>query len=140
VPTASVQTTFYYRRHMEIWAALLALTDRDEPVDPLTVVAELGRRGVAQEFEVCGGATAYVHSLPTMSGPAANVTAYADRVIELSALRRKRRAAHDLLEAIAKEDYQAVEETEQRLTAIPLPGARSVPDGLKAVTGRREAA
>ena len=57
---------FYLPKHGAIFKAMVALADRSEPVDALTVSAELERQG---ELAQVGG-TAYVHSLPS-SVPAA---------------------------------------------------------------------
>jgi replicative DNA helicase len=75
---------FYFGKHELIFRTMLALTDNNEPVDALTVSAELDRRG---ELEQIGG-TAYVHSLPTSVPSAAHARQYAQIVRDRAKLRR----------------------------------------------------
>ena len=63
---------------------MLALADRSEPVDALTVSAELERQG---ELAQVGG-TAYVHSLPSSVPAAAHVSQYGQIVRDRAKLRR----------------------------------------------------
>ena len=75
---------FYREAHRLIFAAMRYVADRNEPVDLVTVSAELRRRG--QLEEVGGGEylTALMNEVPT----AANVPRYAAIVAEKSVLRR----------------------------------------------------
>jgi replicative DNA helicase len=75
---------FYFPKHQAIFRAMLALTDKSEPVDALTVSAELERQN---ELEQVGG-TAYVHSLPTSVPSAAHARQYAQIVHDRAQLRR----------------------------------------------------
>jgi replicative DNA helicase len=75
---------FYFPKHQAIFRAMLALTDKSEPVDALTVSAELERQS---ELEQVGG-TAYVHSLPTSVPSAAHARQYAQIVRDRAQLRR----------------------------------------------------
>src|SRR5882757_510976 len=75
---------FYFPKHQAIFRAMLALTDKCEPVDALTVSAELERQS---ELEQVGG-TAYVHSLPTSVPSAAHARQYAQIVRDRAQLRR----------------------------------------------------
>jgi replicative DNA helicase len=75
---------FYREAHRKIFQAILALDDRKEPVDMITLSNELKRM---EEFETVGGVsalTALVDRVPT----AANVEFYAQIVKEKSAARR----------------------------------------------------
>ena len=75
---------FYFPKHQQIFKAMLALQDRTEPVDALTVSAELERQGMLDEV----GGTAYVHSLPTSVPSAGHARNYAQIVRDRSQLRR----------------------------------------------------
>jgi replicative DNA helicase len=75
---------FYLPKHGSIFRAMLALADKSEPVDALTVSAELDRQG---ELEQVGG-TAYVHSLPSSVPSAAHAAQYAQIVRDRARLRR----------------------------------------------------
>ena len=75
----------YYRpAHETIHAAILALYGRQEPADPITVAAELTKRG---ELERVGG-TGYLHTLVNSVPTAANAEYYAEIVHERAVLRR----------------------------------------------------
>jgi replicative DNA helicase len=63
---------------------MLSLTDKSEPVDALTVSAELERQG---ELEQVGG-TAYIHTLPSSVPSAAHARQYAQIVRDRAQLRR----------------------------------------------------
>ena len=75
---------FYLPKHAAIFKAMLALADRSEPVDALTVSAELDRQS---ELDQVGG-TAYIHSLPGGVPSAGHATQYAQIVRDRAQLRR----------------------------------------------------
>jgi replicative DNA helicase len=75
---------FYLPKHGSIFRAMVALADKSQPVDALTVSAELDRQG---ELEQVGG-TAYVHSLPSRVPSAAHVSRYGEIVRDRAQLRR----------------------------------------------------
>jgi replicative DNA helicase len=75
---------FYFPKHQAIFRAMLSLTDKSEPVDALTVSAELERQG---EIEQVGG-TAYIHTLPSSVPSAAHARQYAQIVRDRAQLRR----------------------------------------------------
>jgi replicative DNA helicase len=74
----------YVPRHETIFTAILELYARDEPVDAVTVAAELARRG---DMAGIGGPT-YLHTLLSSVPTAANAGYYAKIVRERSVLRR----------------------------------------------------
>jgi replicative DNA helicase len=81
----TVQAADYYRpAHEVIHDAIIDLYGRGEPADPITVAAELGRRG---ELERIGGAP-YLHTLSANVPIAANAGYYAEIVREKAILRR----------------------------------------------------
>ena len=75
---------FYRPSHEIIHDAIIDLYGRGEPADPVTVAAELGRRG---ELERVGGAP-YLHTLSANVPIAANAGYYAEIVREKAILRR----------------------------------------------------
>ncbi|WP_374725136.1 replicative DNA helicase [Nocardioides marmoribigeumensis] len=77
-------TDFYKPAHETIFDSVLDLYGRGEPVDPVTIAAELGRRG---ELVRAGGAP-YLHTLTASVPIAANAGYYAEIVREKAVLRR----------------------------------------------------
>lgn len=75
---------FYRPSHETIYQAILDLYAKGEPADPITVGAELTRRG---EIAKVGGA-AYLHTLVQSVPTAANAEYYAEIVHERAVLRR----------------------------------------------------
>ncbi len=75
---------FYRPAHEAIHDAIIDLYGRSEPADPITVTAELQRRG---ELQRVGGAP-YLHTLSANVPIAANAGYYADIVREKAVLRR----------------------------------------------------
>jgi replicative DNA helicase len=77
-------TDFYRPAHQLVFDAALDLYGRGEPVDPVTVSAELTRSGQLQRI---GGAS-YLHTLVASVPTAANAAFYARIVAEKAVLRR----------------------------------------------------
>ncbi|RJQ83463.1 replicative DNA helicase [Pseudonocardiaceae bacterium YIM PH 21723] len=75
---------FYRPAHQSIYDCVLDLYGRGEPADPITVSAELERRG---ELMRVGGAP-YLHTLIATVPTAANAGYYAEIVAEKAVLRR----------------------------------------------------
>lgn len=75
---------FYRPSHETIYQAILDLYAKGEPADPITVGAELTRRG---EISKVGGAS-YLHTLVQSVPTAANAEYYAEIVHERAVLRR----------------------------------------------------
>ncbi|MEA2404910.1 MAG: replicative helicase, partial [Thermoleophilaceae bacterium] len=77
---------FYRERHRLIYKTMMRLKEKTdpEPIDVLTVTAELDRQG---ELDEAGG-TAYVHSLPNLVPAAGNVRQYG-KIVKDHALMRK---------------------------------------------------
>ncbi|WP_100513981.1 replicative DNA helicase [Mycobacteroides abscessus] len=75
---------FYRPNHQSIYEAILDLYGRGEPADPVTVYAELERRGQSRRI---GGAP-YLHTLTQTVPTAANAGYYAGIVAEKALLRR----------------------------------------------------
>ncbi|MFH8367976.1 replicative DNA helicase [Streptomyces sp. NPDC018031] len=75
---------FYRPAHETVYQAILDLYAKGEPADPITVAAELTRRG---EIARVGGAS-YLHTLVQSVPTAANAEYYAEIVHERAVLRR----------------------------------------------------
>ncbi|TDQ05215.1 replicative DNA helicase [Labedaea rhizosphaerae] len=75
---------FYRPAHQSVYDCVLDLYGRGEPADPITVAAELERRG---ELRRVGGAP-YLHTLIATVPTAANASYYAEIVAEKAILRR----------------------------------------------------
>ncbi|MCW4354846.1 replicative DNA helicase [Hoyosella sp. YIM 151337] len=75
---------FYRPAHQNIYDCILDLYGRGEPADPVTVAADLERRG---ELRRIGGAP-YLHTLISTVPTAANAGYYAEIVAEKAILRR----------------------------------------------------
>lgn len=75
---------FYRESHRKIFAALLALSDKNEPADLVTLTAELKERG---ELDAVGGG-AYLATLVDYVPTAANI-AYYCRLVKEKAVARK---------------------------------------------------
>ncbi|MFF4405147.1 replicative DNA helicase [Streptomyces sp. NPDC001262] len=75
---------FYRPAHETVYQAILDLYAKGEPADPITVAAELTKRG---EINRVGGA-AYLHTLVQSVPTAANAEYYAEIVHERAVLRR----------------------------------------------------
>lgn len=75
---------FYRPNHQAIYETVLGLFGKDEPADPITVAAELGKTG---GLERIGGAP-YLHTLIASVPTAANAGYYANIVREKAVLRR----------------------------------------------------
>lgn len=75
---------FYRPAHQAVYDCVLDLYGRGEPADPITVAAELERRG---ELRRVGGAP-YLHTLIATVPTAANAGYYAEIVAEKAILRR----------------------------------------------------
>ena len=108
---------FYVARHQRVYAAALALLERRERIDPLTIQMELARR---EELDRVGGA-AYLRELAGLVPTAVEIERYARRVADRSLLRRLLLAARD----IAAEAYDeptdialTLDRAEQRIFAL----------------------
>ncbi|MFC8077033.1 replicative DNA helicase [Streptomyces sp. NPDC057307] len=75
---------FYRPAHETVFQAILDLYAKGEPADPITVAAELTKRG---EITRVGGAS-YLHTLVQSVPTAANASYYAEIVHERAVLRR----------------------------------------------------
>ncbi len=97
---------FYRPQHESIFDIVMDLYARGEPADPITVTAELGRKGDLQRV----GGAAYVHSLTASVPTTANATHYARIVREKAQLRRLVSAGTRIVQLGYSEDGGDVDE------------------------------
>ena len=108
---------FYRGAHREIFGAVLALARARESIDPLTVRAELERRGAIER----AGGVAYLMSLVDGMPRATHVAAYA-RIVRDHALRRQLVTVGDQLRARSSDRSRSarelIEEAERSIFAL----------------------
>ncbi len=95
---------FYRERHAWLYEAMMALHDRREPLDFVTVVDELERRGHLAEV----GGPAYITDLISGTPSAMYIDHYA-RIVERTALLRRLIAAAGQIAELAYDDSQEVD-------------------------------
>ncbi|HZO87865.1 MAG TPA: replicative DNA helicase [Chthonomonadaceae bacterium] len=100
---------FYRDAHRYIFEAMLALAERDEPVDLITLSEELRAKN---QYENIGG-DLYLLSLMEAPSTAANVEHYAKMVEEKSILRRLLDAGTQL-QGLAYEEYDTIDDVVDR--------------------------
>ncbi|GGZ23786.1 replicative DNA helicase [Streptomyces poonensis] len=119
---------FYKPAHETIFQAILDVYAKGEPADPITIAAELTKRG---EITKVGGA-AYLHTLVQTVPTAANAEYYAEIVHERAVLRRLVEAGtritqmgyagdDDVDEIVNRAQAEIYAVTEQRTTEDYLP-------------------
>ena len=108
---------FYKRAHSEIFKAMVALTERGEPIDAVTLSEELKKTNILDE---CGGLE-MISRLASSVPSAANVIYYANMVKSFSI---RRTAIHEASEVInnaydtEKNLDEFIDETEQRILSM----------------------
>jgi replicative DNA helicase len=104
---------FYRESHAKIYRAARALYGRGEPVDAITLVDELERRG---ELEEVGGRVR-IHELAALVPAASNAAHYARIVRDMATLRGLVRAGHEIarlgLERQGEDTVELVDRAEQ---------------------------
>ncbi|MBI2773198.1 MAG: replicative DNA helicase [Chloroflexi bacterium] len=108
---------FYVARHQRIYATALALLERRERIDPLTVQLELERR---EELDRAGGA-AYLREITEAVPVSLDIERHARVVADRSLLRRLLGAAKDIAADAYDEPTDialALDRAEQRLFAL----------------------
>lgn len=111
-----VPEDFYSDRHQHLFAAMVSIYNRGEPVDPITVQDELTKTGRLEEV---GGLT-YLTSLINLVPTTANVLQYAEIVEEKATLRRLQTAARRIVdECYTTEDVEStLQEAEKSIFAV----------------------
>jgi hypothetical protein len=100
---------FYRPTHQEVFDALVAMSDRDEPIDLVTLQEELRRRC---KLDDCGG-TEYLMSLVNSVPTAANVEYYAKIVKQKSVLRNLISAGTQIIGLATNEEEEIAGTTER---------------------------
>ena len=98
---------FYKKSHSDIYEAMLELNDRREPIDLITLTAQLKKRGVFDEI----GGTAYLADLASGVPTAAHITQYAQIV-------RDHFIKRQLISASAKVSQSAFDDTADVRTVL----------------------
>lgn len=108
---------FYHSANRRVFTAILALSDRSEPVDLITVTDELRSEG---ELDIVGGA-GYVSSLTNTVPTSANVEYYARIVREASVRRNLIRISSEIISSAYDDSGDSrlvIEEAEKRIFEI----------------------
>jgi replicative DNA helicase len=108
---------FYRSAHRKVFEALLEIYGRGEPVDAITAVEELKRRGALEEV---GGHLA-IHELVERVPTPAAAPSYARIVAETALLRRLISAAADIMESAysaPEEPERVADQAEQRIYEV----------------------
>jgi replicative DNA helicase len=104
---------FYRDAHRVIFEAILALAEKDEPVDAITLSEELRTRG---QFDAVGGQT-YLLILMEAPSTAANIEYYARLVEEKSILRRLMDAGTQI-QGLAHSEFDTIDDVVDRAEKI----------------------
>ena len=104
---------FYRPAHQQVFDALSALSERDEPADLITVQEELRKRG---KLEDCGG-TEYLMALLDSTPTAANIEHYA-RIVEQKSILRKLIAAGTEIIGMASDESEDVDTVTDRVERL----------------------
>jgi replicative DNA helicase len=108
---------FYRERHRLIYKAIIALQSASEPIDTLTVAAQLAETG---DIEEAGGKD-YVETLVERIPAIANTKQYGQIVKENSLLRNLLRASQEIQESIATREgdpKELLERAQQRVFEV----------------------
>ena len=110
-------SSFYKPAHQRIFTAMIALFERSEPVDLITLIEELRRRG---ELEKVGGEY-YLTELTTRVTTAANMEYHAHIVLEKALMRQLISASSEIASRAYQETEDALDlldEAEQKVFQI----------------------
>ena len=140
------EEAFYTAKHQKVYAAMLSLFERGNPVDLITLTEELKRRG---EIDAVGGAY-YLTELTTKVASAANVEYHARIIAEKSLLRKMIETmssligkaydtsadAFELLDEVERDIFR-ISDTELRRPAASLNAViKQTMERLEAIHGR----
>ena len=95
---------FFLLRHAYIWQAFARLTERDEPIDPLTVSEELSNMRLLNDI----GGTAYLVNLINKTPTSVYAEVYG-RIVERTALRRRMMEVADKIRELAFDEEKNIE-------------------------------
>lgn len=106
---------FYRERHVWLYQAMLALNERREPLDFVTIVDELERHGQLEEI----GGPAFLTDLISNTPTALFIDHYA-RIVEREAVRRRLISAAGKVAELAYDEGQEVDDVVDRAEQIIL--------------------
>ena len=133
------EADFYRQDHRMIWRAIVELTNRGQPTDPVT----LGDWFHSHGLDDMVGGTAYIVELANNTPSAANIGAYADIVHEKSVLRQlidaSSQIASDSFNTEGRSCEDIVSAAEERIFRIAENGARGGRAFVPMTTAAREA-
>ena len=116
-------TDFYREDHQRIYRAMLALLDQSRPVDPITMVDELGRDGSLGKV----GGEIYIKELEVTSPGAANIRHYAAIIREGSLKRNIAMVGNEMTESVlttsGKTGRELLDEAEGKLFRLAEQGS-----------------
>ncbi|EJF09135.1 DnaB-like helicase N-terminal domain-containing protein, partial [Pontibacter sp. BAB1700] len=125
-------SSFYKEAHQRIFKAILALFDKSEPIDILTVTHELRENG---ELELAGGAY-YVTQLTTRVNSAANIEYHA-RIITENSIKRDLISISSEVLSSAFEDttdvFELLDKTEAKLYEVSESNIRKNFDDMRSL-------
>ncbi len=111
------ETAFYKPAHQQIFAAMIGLFERSEPVDLITLIDELRRRG---QLEKIGGEV-YLTELTTKITSSANIEFHAHIVLEKALMRQLISSSSEVINRAFHETEDALDlldQAEQRIFQI----------------------
>lgn len=111
------ETAFYKPAHQQIFAAMVGLFERSEPVDLITLVEELRRRGQLDKM----GGEVYLTELTSRTTSAANIEFHAHIVLEKALMRQLIASSSEVINRAYRETEDALDlldEAEQRIFQI----------------------
>ena len=125
-------SSFYKEAHQRIFKAILALFDKSEPIDILTVTHQLREQG---ELELAGGAY-YVTQLTTRVNSAANIEYHA-RIITENSIKRDLISISSEVLSSAFEDttdvFELLDKTEAKLYEVSESNIRKNFDDMRSL-------
>jgi replicative DNA helicase len=111
------ESALYQTAHRKIYSAILALYERGEPADQVTITEELGSRGQLEDV----GGPAYIASLAGEMATATNAEYHAKIVLERALRRRLIDAATQTVTECYEETedvHEVIDRAEQRVFSI----------------------
>jgi replicative DNA helicase len=127
-----VPEDFYDMRHECIFAAMLAIDTRGQPVDLVTVDEEMRRAGTMARLQASGGA-AYLSDLSNRVATAANIEHHARIVRAASIKRRLIAVAEGVIADGLDPEVEATEQLERAQRAVFEVATRSSARGAKSL-------
>lgn len=106
--------TFYKTAHQKIFEAVVALFEKNEPVDSVTLIGELRRRGTLEEI----GGPLYITDLTMKVTTAANVEYHAHIILEKALMRGLIETSSEIVSRAYNETEDAIDLLDESETKI----------------------